>query len=58
LVPNQAIQQFQYSSITKKEINNAWKDVKKEAKGKNPFTAGRVKEAFNAYKADIKRMKP
>ena len=46
---------FNNDPIAKKEIDNAWKDAKKEAKGKNPFTQGRIKEALNAYKADMKK---
>ena len=29
--------------------------AKKEAKGKNPFAPGRIKEALNAYKADMNK---
>ena len=46
---------FNNDPIAKKEIDNAWKDAKKEAKGKNPFAQGRIKEALNAYKADMKK---
>ena len=38
-----------------KEIDNAWQEAKKEAKGKNPFVQGRIKEALNAYKDDMKK---
>ena len=46
---------FNNDPIAKKEINNAWQEAKKEAKGKNPFASGRIKEALNAYKADMKK---
>ena len=46
---------FNNDPIAKKEIDNAWQEAKKEAKGKNPFTAGRIKKALNAYKADMKK---
>ena len=46
---------FNNDPIAKKEINTAWQEAKKEAKGKNPFAAGRIKKALNAYKADIKK---
>ena len=48
---------FNNDPIAKKEIDNAWQEAKKEAKGKNPFAAGRIREAINAYKADIKKEK-
>ena len=46
---------FNNDPMAKKEIDNAWKEAKKEAKGKNPFAPGRIKEALNAYKADMKK---
>ena len=46
---------FNNDPIAKKEINQAWKEAKKEAKDKNPFVPGRIKEALNAYKADMKK---
>ena len=46
---------FNNDPIAKKEIDNAWQEAKQEAKGKNPFAAGRIKEALNAYKADMKK---
>ena len=46
---------FNNDPIAKKEIDNAWKEAKIEAKSKNPFAPGRIKEALNAYKADIKK---
>tara|TARA_Y100001968_G_scaffold238134_1_gene221437 strand:+ start:3185 stop:3400 length:216 start_codon:yes stop_codon:yes gene_type:complete len=49
---------FNNDPIAKKEIKNAWQEAKKDAKGKNPFAPGRIKEALNAYKADIKKEKP
>ena len=44
---------FNNDPIAKKEIDNAWQEAKKEAQGKNPFDPARIKEALNAYKADI-----
>ena len=49
---------FNNDPIVKKEIDNAWQEAKKEAKGKNPFAPGRIKEALNAYKADMKKKDP
>ena len=46
---------FNNDPIAKKEIDNAWQEAKKEAKGKNPFAPGRIKEALNAYKADMNK---
>ena len=46
---------FNDDPIAKKEIDNAWQEAKKEAKGKNPFAPGRIKEALNSYKADMKK---
>jgi hypothetical protein len=46
---------FNNDPIAKKEIDNAWQEAKKEAKGKNPFAPGRIKEAINAYKADMNK---
>ena len=46
---------FNNDPMAKKEIDNAWQEAKKEAKGKNPFAPGRIKEALNAYKADMKK---
>ena len=46
---------FNNDPIAKKEIDNAWQEAKKEANGKNPFAPGRIKEAFNTYKADMKK---
>tara|TARA_B100001029_G_C14692592_1_gene250620 strand:- start:182 stop:418 length:237 start_codon:yes stop_codon:yes gene_type:complete len=46
---------FNNDPIAKKEIDNAWQEAKKDVKGKNPFAPGRIKEAINAYKADIKK---
>ena len=46
---------FNNDPIAKKEIENAWQEAKKEGKGKNPFTHGRIKEALNAYKADMRK---
>ena len=48
---------FNNDPIAKKEIDSAWEAAKKEAKGKNPFAQGRIKEALNAYKADMKNDK-
>ena len=49
---------FNNDPIAKKEINKAWNEAKKEAKGKNPFAPGRIKEALNAYKADMQKKDP
>ena len=46
---------FNNDPMAKKEIDNAWQEAKKEAKGKNPFVPGRIKEALNAYKADMNK---
>ena len=46
---------FNNDPIAKKEIDNAWKETKKEARSKNPFTPGRIQEALSAYKADMKK---
>tara|TARA_B100000700_G_C14538157_1_gene620693 strand:- start:160 stop:375 length:216 start_codon:yes stop_codon:yes gene_type:complete len=48
---------FNNDPIARKEINNAWQEAQKEAKSKNPFTSGRIKEAINAYKKDMKKEK-
>ena len=46
---------FNNDPIARKEIDNAWEEAKKEAKGKNPFAPGRIKEALDAYKADMNK---
>tara|TARA_Y100001968_G_C19142070_1_gene611918 strand:- start:2 stop:217 length:216 start_codon:yes stop_codon:yes gene_type:complete len=46
---------FSNDQIAQKEIENAWQDAQKGAKGKNPFASGRIKKALNAYKADMKK---
>ena len=46
---------FNNDPIAKKEMDNAWQEAKNEVKGKNPFAPGRIKEAINAYKADMKK---
>ena len=46
---------FNDDPVAKKEIENAWEEAKKEAKGKNPFVPGRIKEAINEYKADMNK---
>tara|TARA_Y100001968_G_C19162342_1_gene621477 strand:+ start:132 stop:347 length:216 start_codon:yes stop_codon:yes gene_type:complete len=46
---------FKNDPIAKDEIEKTWKEAKKEAQGKNPFTPGRIKEAINTYKADMKK---
>ena len=46
---------FNNDPIAKKEIDNAWQEAKKEAKGKNPFVPGRIRQALNSYKADMKK---
>ncbi len=46
---------FKNDPIAKKEIDNAWQEAMKEAKGKNPFAPGRIKEALNAYKTDMNK---
>ena len=48
---------FNSDPIAKNEIKNAWQDAKKRAKGNNPFAIGRIKEALNAYKADMQKEK-
>ncbi len=47
---------FNDDPVAKKEIENAWQEAKKETRGKNPFVHERIKEAINAYKADIKNL--
>ncbi len=44
---------FNNDPAAKKEIENAWQEAKKEAKGKNPFIPGKIKEAINSYKAEM-----
>ena len=44
---------FNDDPVAKKEIDNAWKEAKQKAKGKNPFAPGRIEEALKAYKADM-----
>ncbi len=46
---------FKNDPVAKKEIESAWQEAKKEAKGKNPFIPRRIKEAINAYKADMEK---
>ena len=46
---------FNEDPIAKKEINDAWQEAQKEAKGKNPFAPGRIKNALEAYKSDMKK---
>ena len=46
---------FNNDPIARKEIDNAWEEAKKEAKGKNPFAPGRIKEALDAYNADMNK---
>ena len=46
---------FNNDPVAKKEIKNAWQEAKKETKDKNPFIPGRIKEAINAYKADMNK---
>ena len=46
---------FNNDPIAKKEIDNAWQEAKNGAKGINPFTAGRIKEALNSYKDDMQK---
>ena len=46
---------FNNDPIVRKEIGNAWQEAKKDAKGKNPFAPGRIKEALNTYKADMNK---
>ena len=48
---------FNNDPIARNEIDNAWQEAKKEAKGKNPFASGRIKNALNAYKDDMKKEK-
>tara|TARA_Y100001968_G_scaffold231750_1_gene214486 strand:- start:843 stop:1124 length:282 start_codon:yes stop_codon:yes gene_type:complete len=44
---------FNNDPIAKKEINQAWDEAKKEAKGKNPFAPGRIRDAIKTYKMDM-----
>tara|TARA_Y100001968_G_C18970916_1_gene532267 strand:+ start:64 stop:294 length:231 start_codon:yes stop_codon:yes gene_type:complete len=44
---------FNNDPIAKKEINQAWKEAKKEAKDKNPFAPNRISNALKAYKTEI-----
>ena len=46
---------FNNDQVAKKEISEAWKQAKEEAKGKNPFAPGRIRDAVNAYKVDMKK---
>tara|TARA_Y100001968_G_scaffold317024_1_gene345550 strand:+ start:293 stop:514 length:222 start_codon:yes stop_codon:yes gene_type:complete len=46
---------FNNDPIAKREIDQAWQEAKKEAKGKNPFAPGRIKEALNAYNTETKK---
>ena len=46
---------FNKDPIAKQEINDAWQEAKKEAQGKNPFAAGRIKKAIDRYSSDIKK---
>ena len=46
---------FNNDPIAKKEIDNAWQEAIKEAKGKNPFVPGRIQEALNSYKTDMNK---
>ncbi len=46
---------FNNDPIAKKEIDKAWEEAKKEAKAKNPFTQGRIKQALDTYKADMNK---
>ena len=48
---------FNNDPIAKKEIDDAWQEAKKGAKGKNPFAEGRIKDALNKYKTDMQREK-
>ena len=44
---------FNQDTVAKNEIRQAWEGLRNEAKGKNPFTPGRIKDAINSYKADM-----
>tara|TARA_Y100001978_G_C23424409_1_gene305314 strand:+ start:355 stop:570 length:216 start_codon:yes stop_codon:yes gene_type:complete len=46
---------FNNDPLARKEIDNAWSEAKKGVQGKNPFAPGRIKEALDAYKADMKK---
>tara|TARA_Y100001968_G_scaffold313285_1_gene337319 strand:- start:1396 stop:1626 length:231 start_codon:yes stop_codon:yes gene_type:complete len=46
---------FNDDPLAKKEISDAWAQARKEAKGKNPFASGRIQDALNSYKADMKQ---
>ena len=45
---------FNNDPIAKKEVNQAWEEAKKGAKGKNPFAPGRIKNAINSYQSDMR----
>tara|TARA_Y100001968_G_scaffold250268_1_gene235281 strand:- start:205 stop:420 length:216 start_codon:yes stop_codon:yes gene_type:complete len=46
---------FNNDPIARKEMDNAWEEAKKGAKGKNPFAPGRIKKAMDTYKADMNK---
>ena len=46
-------QKFNNDQVAKEEINIVWEEAKKEAKSKNPFLPGRIKDALNSYKSEI-----
>tara|TARA_B100000700_G_C14751333_1_gene717673 strand:- start:398 stop:619 length:222 start_codon:yes stop_codon:yes gene_type:complete len=48
---------FNDDPVAKKEINNAWEEAKKEAKNKNPFVAGRIRDAIKGYTQDMSKEK-
>tara|TARA_B100000700_G_C14212598_1_gene475480 strand:- start:95 stop:343 length:249 start_codon:yes stop_codon:yes gene_type:complete len=48
-------EKFNDDPEAKKEISDVWSQAKKEAKGKNPFAPGRIRNALNSYKADMEK---
>tara|TARA_Y100001968_G_scaffold202339_1_gene185812 strand:+ start:191 stop:421 length:231 start_codon:yes stop_codon:yes gene_type:complete len=46
---------FNNDPQAKEEIDQVWKEAKKEAKNKNPFLPGRITGAFKNYNAEIKK---
>ena len=46
---------FNDNPVAKKEISQALETAKKGVKGKNPFAPGRIRNAIDAYKADMEK---
>ena len=49
---------FNDDPLAKKEISDAWESAKKDARGKNPFTKGRIEAAIDSYKTSMKKESP